>query len=266
MLNINPHFDTLSRVHTADRATDVCVAGKSIYVAEGSAGLGIYELDSGVMNEIGRYRVPNNTIRQVEASGEARYAIVQVGVHKIQIVDVSDPANPRKALEDQHPGLLYGDQLMRGLIDDRYTCAFWHVSGLHWYDLKAEGGPRYTGDHFPGRIGSGNGLIAHAGKTLATTRGGYLLLDRHEHRPLEEVLMHKVGTQRRHLGKPTIIGNRLYAVDRQSGLVTIVDIANLMSPKLIDQFELPGNPSRSVVHQGVLMIPDGYHGLLVFDH
>ncbi len=265
VLNVNPRFETLARIETTDRATDVCVAGDRIYVAEGSAGLGIYRLDSGVMNELGRYRVQNNTIRQVEVPGDARYALVQVGVHKIQIVDVTNPANTHRVLEDQHLGLLYGDQLMRGLINDRYACAFWHVSGLHWYDLKAEGGPCYTGENFPGRIGSGNGLIAHADKTMATTRGGYLLLDRDERGELSDVPMYRIGARHQHLGKPTIAGNRLYTVNRRTGLVTIADIADPMNPKLVDQFELPGNPSRSIVHNGVLIIPDGYHGLLVFD-
>ena len=265
VLNINPRFETLLRIETTDRATDVCVAGDCVYIAEGSAGLGIYQLDSGVMNEIGRYRVPNNTIRQVEVPGDAKYALLQVGVHKIQIVDVTNPAVPRKVLEDQHPGLLYGDQLMRGLIEDRYTCAFWHVSGLHWYDLKADDGPRYSGENFPGRIGSGNGLIAHAGKTMAITRGGYLLLDRDERRELSNVPLVRIGVQRQHLGKPTIAGNRLYTVNRRIGLVTIADISDPKNPKLVNQFKLPGNPSRSIVHNGVLIIPDGYHGLLVFD-
>jgi hypothetical protein len=265
VLKINPHFETLWRIETTGRATDVCVTGDRIYVAEGSAGLGIYQLDSNAMNRIGRYGVPSNTIRQVEVPGDAKYAVVQVGVHKIQIVDVTNPAHPHKVLEDQHLGLLYGDQLMRGLIDDRYACAFWHVSGLHWYDLKADGGPRHTGDNFPGRIGSGNGLVAHADKTMATTRGGYLLLDCDERRDLSDVPMYRIGAQHQDLGKPTINGNRLYTVNRRTGLVTIADIADPRNPELVDQFELPGNPSRSIVHDGVLIIPDGYHGLLVFD-
>jgi hypothetical protein len=270
VLRILPQFETLSRVETADRATDVCVRGDRIYVAEGAGGLGIYQLDDAILNEIGRYRVTGKTVRQVEVPGDGRYALLQIGVHKLQIVDVTNPAAPNMMLEDQHPGLLYGDQLMRGLVEDRYACAFWHVSGLHWYDLKADGGPKYTGDNFPGRIGSGNGLIAHAGKTLAITRGGYLLLDRDERRQLSDVPINRIGNGRvgegrRHLGKPTIAGNRLYTVDRQVGLVTVADIADLKNPKLIDQFELPGNPSRAVVHRGVLVIPAGYDGLLVFD-
>ena len=204
-LNITPVFQRFSLRETGDKATDVHVNSDRIYVAEGAAGLGIYALDSvGELSEIGRYSLRDKTIRQVEVPGDGRYALVQIGVHKIQVVDVADPAEPRIVLEDQHPGLLYGDQMMRGLIDDRYTCAFWHVSGLHWYDLRADGGPQYTGDNFPGRIGSGNGLIACADQTLAVTRGGYLLLDRDERRPLADVPLHRLGTQFRHLGKPTI--------------------------------------------------------------
>jgi hypothetical protein len=33
---------------------------------------------------------------------------------------------------------------MRGLVHDRYTCVFWHVSGLHWYDLKADPTPAFS--------------------------------------------------------------------------------------------------------------------------
>ena len=266
VLKVFPKFEKLSQHTTRGKATDVSVNGNRSFIAEGIDGLGIYQLSAeGMLKEVRRYRVPNKTIRQVEVPGDGRYAVVQIGIHKIQFVDVSDASRPQKVLEDQHPGLLYGDQLLRGVIDDRYTCAFWHVSGLHWYDLQAEGGPRYTGDNFPGRIGSSNGLIAHRNSTLAITRGGYLLIDRDERRPLADVPLYRVDAKRRHLGKPTIAGNQLVTANRQSGLVTIADIADQRKPKLIDQFTLPCNPSRPVIHEGVLVIPDGYHGLLAFD-
>ena len=97
--------------------------------------------------------------------------------------------------------------------------------------------------------------VAH----LPSEVGGSVIFDR--------VLMVAGGKNEgdRHLGKPTIAGNRLYMVDRQVGLVTIADITQWKNPKLIDQFEVPGNPSRVVEHHGVLVIPDGYNGMLVFD-
>lgn len=266
VLKIDPEIRRLSRQKPAGKATDVFVVDQRILIAEGSAGLGIYRFDSGsALQEIGRYRIPGKTIPQVEAPGDGRYALVQVGVHKIQIVDLGDPSKPRKVLEDQHPGLLYGDQLMRGLIDDRYACAFWHVSGLHWYDLKAEGGPAYTMENFPGRTGSGNGLIAHNNQTMAITRGGYLLLNRGDRRKPDEVALHRIGKQHRHLGKPVIAGDRLYLADRPSGLLTIADITHPRHPKLVKQIILSGNPSRPVAHKDMLIVPGGYHGLLVFD-
>lgn len=265
VLKVFPQFKVLSIKETADRVTDVFVAGDRVYVAEGRGGLGIYRLQSGQLDEIGRYRVRGASVRHVEVPGDADYALLQIGVHKIQIVDVSDPSAPRQVMEDQHHGLLYGDQLMRGLVDGRYACAFWHVSGLHWYDFKAVGGPQYSGDNFPGRTGSANGLIAHRNKTLATTRGGYLLLDRDERRPLGDVPLHRLGSKREHLGKPTINADRLYAVNRRTGRVTIADISNPIQPKLIEQFEVAGNPARCIVHNDVLIIPAGYQGLLVFD-
>ena len=265
LLQIEPKPKLLSRRATAGKATDVFVSLNRVLIAEGKAGLGIYRLAEKQLVEIGRYQVPHRTIRQVEAPGDGRYALVQVGVHKIQILDLANPSRPRKVLEDQHPGLLYGDQMMRGLIDDRYACVFWHVSGLHWYDLKAAGGPVYTEQNFPGRTGSGNGLIVHHNQTMAITRGGYLLLDRGDPRQPDQVPLHRVGKQHRHLGKPVIAGDRLYIADRPSGRLTIADISDLQQPRLIKQITLPGNPSRPVAHRDMLIVPDGYHGLLLFD-
>lgn len=266
VLKIEPQFERLSHGQIRGKVTDVCVNGDRVYTAEGEAGMGIYRLQrSGDLSELGRYRAPNGGIRQVEIPGDGRHALVQVGVHKIHIVDVKEAGDPRLAMEDQNMGLLYGDQLMRGVIDGRFACAFWHVSGLHWYDLKAEDGPVYSGDNFPGRIGSGNGLIAYAGRTLAVTRGGYFLLPRSERRTMAELPLRRLGERRANLGKPVIADNRLYLADRQSGMVTIADISDPANPKLTEQFELPGNPARPVVHNGKLVIADGYHGLLVFD-
>ena len=62
-------------------------------------------------------------------------------------------------MKDNQYGLLYGDQLMAGTMEGgRYAAAFWHVSGLHWYDLEAKGGPVHT-DNWAARFGSSNGLL-----------------------------------------------------------------------------------------------------------
>jgi len=248
-------------------ATDVSVQGSDIFVAEGNGGLTIHRLsDDGSWVRLARFRSKKGLIRQVEVPN-SQIAMIQSGANTLQFLDVSDRTAPKLILTENRMGLLYGDQMMRGLIADRYAAAFWHVSGIHWYDLEAgeKQTASFSGDVHPERFGASNGLVAFGTKTLVTTRGGYLLLDRRERRPFRELPIRRVGNRRQHLGKPTVFGDRLYASNRSTGIVSIIDIADPEKPQLIKQIETPGNPGRIVIHDGMTVIPDGYNGLLLFD-
>lgn len=266
ILRIWPKIERLSILETEGFATDVCVSGSRILVAEGSGGLSLCQLSrGGELRRVARHRAAGHAIRQVEVPGNCRYAFALAGSNRLQVIDIGTLGKPELVLEDIHPGLLYGDQIMRGLEADRYACVFWHVSGLHWYDIGGDGPPSYTGDNYPERTGSPNGLAAFQGKTLATLRGGFVVLDRSERRPLTELDVRTFG-KREHLGKPLIHEDRLYTANRADGLITIAGISDPEKPVLIEQFETAGNPGRPVVRKGALVIPDGYNGLLVFDH
>lgn len=152
---------------------------------------------------------------------------------------------------------------MRGLVENRYASVFWHVSGLHWYDMQAKPQPTFSGDNIPLRIGAVNGLVEYQNKTLATVRGGYVLLDRQDRRPVKQIEIHRFGKRSQHPGKPTIYADRLYTANRATGVVSIADISDMTKPKLIEQYEFPGNPGRVIVHNASMIIPDGYHGLLI---
>ncbi|WP_298866879.1 hypothetical protein [uncultured Gimesia sp.] len=268
VLQIESEFKRLSKLPTKGFATDVYVQGTKIYVAEGIAGLGIYELSSeNQLKQIGRYRPARGAIKQVEVPGDGKYALLQNGANTLLIVDVTQPDNPQMILKENRYGLLYGDQIMRGLVEKRFAAAFWHVSGIYWYDLqnKSYSIPRFSGNNHPERFGASNGLIAVGNQTLVTTRGGYVLLDRNEQRPFKELTKYQLGKRREHLGKPTIFKDRLYIADRATGLVTIANISDLTKPDLIEQFHTIGNPGRICVHHKMMLIPNGPHGLMVFD-
>lgn len=55
----------------------------------------------------------------------------------------------------------------------------------------------------------------------------------------------------------------LIAANRATGTVTVVDISDITHPKQIRQFDTAGNPGRVLLHDGFMVIPDGYNGLLV---
>ncbi len=268
VLKIEPEFQRLAKHATNGFATDVSIHGDKIFVAEGIAGLGIYEFTKdSQLKEIGRYLPARGAIKQVEVPGDGKYAMLQNGANTLLIVDVQQPAETKLILKENRYGLLYGDQIMRGLVENRYAAAFWHVSGTYWYDLQnnTDTIPKFSGNNHPERFGASNGLIAVGNQTLVTTRGGYVLLDRKEQRPFKELTLYRLGKKREHLGKPTIFNNRLYIADRSTGQVTIADITNLKNPKIIRQFRTIGNPGRISIHHKKMVIPDGPHGLMVFD-
>ncbi len=260
---LSPSLKRLSVFKTQDFATDVSISNEKVLIAAGGDGLLICEMSKqGELLLKGQYRVRGRAVKQVEAPSPGKYALVQVGANNLHIVDISNPAAPKRVLNEAKPGLLYGDQLMQGLAENRFACVFWHVSGLHWYDMSANPAPTYSQDNCPLRIGAANGLVAFQGDTLATLRGGYVLLDRQERRPLAELPVRRVGSGRLHIGKPTIFGDRLYAANRSTGVVTVVDISNIEKPKLIEQFRTLGNPGRVQIHRELIVIPNGYQGLL----
>jgi len=177
-------------------------------------------------------------------------------------VDVYDPAQPTLALKETRFGLLYGNQIMDGLIEGRYAAAFWHVSGLHWYDLYGGTRPVALGQKHSDRFSMLDGVAVLGGKALATRRSGYVLLAPDEKQPLDDLPLHRV--QRHSLtGKPTICGHRLYIANRATGDIRVLDIHDPTTPKLLDAFATPGNPGRIVPTRDGFLIPDGYNGLLV---
>ncbi len=252
----------LSDTPTEDFATDVSVLGHTVYVAEGAGGMSIWSLtNDGKLEPKGRYRVRGRRVRYLTVPAPGRFALAQVGASTLHIVDVSDPQKPRLALEDNQFGLLYGHQVLDGLADGRHAAAYWHVSGIHWYDLGVDP-PRREPQLATGRVSMLDGLALHRGQLLSPRRGGYILLDRSETRPLDELPIHRVeGTYFR--GRPTVAGDRLHVANRTTGDIVVLDIRSPEKPRLLERFTTRGNPGAVTLTPRGLLIPDGNGGLLL---
>jgi hypothetical protein len=100
-------------------------------------------------------------------------------------------------------------------------------------------------------------------RMLYTTRKGALaVIDRAERRPMDELTQYGIkGADLR--GKPTLYGNRLYIADRFFGRLVVVDISDLAHPRLLARHQFAANPGLVVEHQGKMLVPGGYDGLLV---
>lgn len=265
LLQLQPEIKALVVQPTPDVATDVCVLNDLVYVAEGTEGLSIWSTsEPDGLKRIGRYQVPKKRVRHVTVPAPGRYALVEVGSSTLHIVDVSNPSAPSLVLEDHPHGLLYGNQIMDGLIEDRYVSVFWHVSGLHWYDLYGGPSPVALGRKQSGRFSPREGVIVLDGKALTTRRGGYVIFDHDDPQSLDDAPVLRAEKTTIH-GKPTFDAGRLYVADRASGEIHILDLTDPSAPKSLDSFTTTGHPGRIVPTPTGFLIPDGYEGLRIYD-
>ncbi len=263
LIEASPPFQELAVQSSEGIATDLVVVEDHLYVAEGLAGLSLWRLEEGSGFQLrGRYRVPGQRIRQVSVPAPEQYALVQVGGQDLHIVDLSTPERPQRVLQDRRLGLLYGHQMLDALVEGRYIAAFWHVSGLHWYDLGNPAGPVYFGQAQPERLGVLDGIATLGDQALVIREGGYVLAKPKQ--ALAELPVWRVPNVRLS-GKPRLDGPHLFLSNRATGEVRLLDVRDPHQPRLLLSLETPGNPGKILPYGDRFFIPDGYQGLLSID-
>ncbi len=261
-----PEIRKLKVYKTEGIIRDVKVRGDWAYAAEGKGGLSIWKIEGeGNLTLTSRYRAGNSPVKQVVVPASGEYAFLHVGANALHFVDITEPASPKRVLKDSRHGLLYGNQITDGLLEGRYACCFWHVTGFYWYDLQAGDIPAYTGNNYRFRVGAQNGMALLKEDSLVTNRNGkYFILGRKETRSPDDLPQY--GVKGHGLsGKPTVHGNKLYVSNRFTGSVSEVNITDIRKPKLLRHLQLPEHPGIVVVHKNKPVIPAGYQGLLIWE-
>ncbi|MBI4978410.1 MAG: hypothetical protein HZC28_13100 [Spirochaetes bacterium] len=259
VLNAADGYKKTASFPTKGFAVDVKVSGDLVYTAESKGGLTISKWENGALQPVGQYRDPQYPVKQVVIAVPGKYVLLHVGGVNIHVVDVSDPSKPVLAFKDKQLGLLYGYQIADGLFENRWALCFWHVSGLHWYDITGGAKPVYAGN-MALRMNPADGAFFIEGGALVTSKGGYFIV-RHGDTKDPDTRYSVPGQP--FSGKPVVSGNDLYISDRTLGKVCRLDISDLEKPRMIETIELEGNPGIVLVHKGKLIIPAGYQGLLV---
>ncbi|MBS0208020.1 MAG: hypothetical protein JSS27_03605 [Planctomycetes bacterium] len=250
----------LSATPTEGFASDVAIVGDSVFVAEGEAGMAIYDLDKdGRLTKRGRYPAKALPVRHLALPAPGRFALIEVGGSTLQILDVADRSRPRLALEDKRFGLLYGNQLCDQLVDGRYAAAFWHASGVHWYDLGGTE-PVFAGQHPAGRFDMLNGLSVFQGEVVTPRHGGLVFFAQNVTGDFDSLPVVRISGVRLS-GRISVSGHRLALANRATGEVFIVDVTDRLKPKLIEKRSTDGNPGLISFTASGVLIPAGYNGL-----
>ena len=262
---LDKNLKLLKQYPTDGFAMDVQISGDKLYGAQSADGLACYRFDGANLTKIGTYKT-SRTIKQVRVAPNGRFAALHVGGAAYEIIDISDSKNIKKAKDEKGwAGLVYYRQLCNGFIDNKYICGTWCGGRTFMDDLSGD-----KPVSLPDPLGflpdmECGGYCACGEYALLTRDGGYsfykpLLSGEYNFDP--PVYRIKGETFR---GKPTVRGNILATCDRINGDITVVDITDLKSPKLILKFTVNGNPDLPFIGDGFILIPAGNQGVIKFD-
>ncbi|NQT11325.1 MAG: hypothetical protein HQ582_01160, partial [Planctomycetes bacterium] len=260
VVRLLPELVELGRYPTQGFAMEVKALGDHVYVAEETGGLSIWRhTGGGKLTPVGRYAPRGQIVKDVVVPAPGKYAVVQIGMSTLDVVDLSNPAEPKRAFRDRGHGFVY--HLGDDLIDGRQVCVLFQLGGLRWYDLYEVAEPRSSGREYAHRLGGGGTVPFGAGRLVVYGRG-LLEVAPDDGRPPSELRLRRIGKHSLR-GKPVIEGSRLYVSDCRLGDISVVDVSDVDNPVLVEHFNVPGNPGRLLLHNGALVIPNGYEGLWI---
>lgn len=235
--------------------------GNHVYVANGKGGVEIWErLQSGSFARAGSYEASKPmAIKKFVILAEKPYALMQVGMSSLEMVDLSNPSRPSRILDHSSRGYING-VIGSNLLENRYAFANWHVKGLDWFDLENDP-PSFTGKTLESK--GIRGACAVDDKLVVFTYGGYKIVGL-EDEDLDRIPEIKTGKPSL-VGSPVLHGKHLFLSNRSQGRVSLVDMTELENPQVIITITTDGNPGAVKIHQGKLIIPDGYGGIRIYE-
>lgn len=258
----------LAILPTAGEALDVKRHGNRLFVAEGMAGVEIFDLDGVSAKRLGGCS-ETQSINQLNLSQSGHYLWCGLGCRDMIMYDVSDPSAPKTIRTYYTPrGIFYGNNFASRPLSDGTMIAFGHVDGLITTNpdagdfefhqtkyAKTIGGSRYTEE----------GVESDGEKILYTCFDGYVFVSpSHESgKLLNDMPLSYVA--KGFTGLLSLHENLLIASHRPAGRIWAVDVTNHKQPRLLAKLESNASPYNAKFDGDRILIPGGQLGLLAME-
>ena len=272
----NGGLKELGRLSGHDHVFDVKVDGDRLYTAEGADGFGVYSLKKGATAFEPVARLPFITPRQhlaLYVQPAAPGWLFCSDRHGVDLFDIHKLPVFKHAL---HMGGCPGwDKYLqdRAVAGGRYIAYNSANTSLQWADLQAKPMPVRTVDTKVNRLYLSSSVCAFRDDlTLGSAGGSFVLLKPNEgdpedggkwtFNPLPPAFPGKDG-HRGFTGIPRSDGTRVIFTNRIHRRAALYDFTDVKSPKLLGAWKLSGNPDIADFHDGKVVIPCGYAGVLL---
>ncbi len=259
-------MEQLGAIETRGAAIDVVLFENRLYVAERTGGLGVYDIAEGYPEYL-RYEDGQNVVRSVRLSPKGYYAVLQVSSNDVYVVDIRDPANPTKVMQQHANSHLYHRNLS-GPINNQYVVGWACAANEFWIDFGED--DSYDEPVLLKKITSSatnmrGGIVDLGDGTVLATRGdGYVIYDPTATDTPRSSTLYKVSGITM-TGKPYLYNNEILILsNRIDGTLQIIDVRDLTAPSLMFELKVKGNPDLATVSGDYLYVPMGYQGLFRF--
>jgi hypothetical protein len=250
-------------LRTGNVVFDVSVVGDKMFLAEGIAGMSVWNFDrKSPPVLLGRYKPAEGGVFQLAVNASGKNAGLQVGRDVLDIVDLSNPAQIVRSIKFVKNAPLYRLPISRGLYKGSVISCKWHGIGFFVYDLNGKPGKEeLIKVNEPG--GAADGAAWYGDQLLTIANGGYSIksiqnLNLETAGALSEIPGLKIA------GKATLFGSDLFVSHRMSGAVSAIDIRDDKKPVARWMLKMSGNPGLIQLHKDAVLIPAGRGGLHVY--
>ena len=273
LIRFEPAPAVVATLPTRGAARSVAVCGDLLGVAEGmdvdgKGGVSLWRLQAGTSPRLlGRWQGGDSAVMQVVIPSPGRWAVIEKNIRELAVLDLADPVRPREVAAWSGPGIFYGPQIASVAVDGRYLAWWWHTGGPYWLDLAAPGHPVPLRP-IAGNLHSGvTGAAVDGDAALVLSRNGVIRLrpdDCRELRELPPMRLAKNRFDRRNInGQAAATGRFLWYANAAWSMISVAELPQSGSEiRLIDVIRTPGNPGRPLIAHGLVVIPDGYEGIL----
>lgn len=269
MLDSDNGFSVVDHVQTEGPAIDVKTSGRYIYLAEGIGGFSIWQLDSDKLRPVSRFKLDSSfaSLRQVVLLEGTGLVALHVGAGGVVFVDISSPDAP--VCKGVFPGgvAMYYKSIVDGLLNQRYVAVTPLLGGITWFDVSDPIKRVHDRGADECRICPiEEGIAIGKNGIFTILRGQYSYSQGIDPIPLEEKLIplsDPFGEQIYLSGKPVLLGDTLCLLNRQNGLVTMLDVSVPEKPVVTKILTLEGNPERILCHKESYWVCCGHGGLKV---
>ncbi|MCR5557056.1 MAG: hypothetical protein K6F75_05800 [Butyrivibrio sp.] len=260
---LDNNYEVVERHETSGVTKDAVVVGDFLYVAESSAGLGVYYLKDGAFEKTGSviYDSYASVFTTVNVFDDD-YLLAQVSWTRYALICISDPTNP-KIVENINAGSMYDRSLLGQTGRSKYQSVFGRTY-LYWYEASESGRPKIIKKFTSPKYAEQNGIAYGNGYAVTIYGNGYIYYDpktitQGEYDKLSAVKV--AGVKLR--GMPNIRDNMMVVTNCFGREITIVDIEDIDKPVLLAKFSVNGNPDEVYAEEdGKYIIPLRHGGIM----